>query len=645
MSAIDTLRAALYGDPPVSGFQPSRAGTLQAFTELYNSLSTLGLGGTVSVTYATRAALDADLAHAADTLALVYDDATDTNNDFYLKVGASGAGSWTLLTILHDIIDNLAAPYVTNATTEATAAAASATAAAASAASVAQTIVNVLPGALIDSAFGKVDEQGRPIPGGTVPATGLVDVRHMSAPLGDAYITGTTPNRQVKLFRDAGVTDLVISPVGHDPDMVFQHGETISYRRTLADGFGTTGRRMIFSANKPRLRIGTTRLSMTPVYGQSNSNGGNLLTWAVSKKPVRRGRALMFGRAARLNYSTSFRLPFDDRAGLRDLFEANDTRQIGLGETPCSGFSYAHLGLVATTETSICNSYGIGSQSINALKKGTLPYQNLIDAVQQAQIMALAAGLTRVVVPRLFWVQGEADNGMSLATYQALLDTLQSDFTTDVQAITGQSEQVIFYVAQVSSSPNPTSAGPILAATALHVAYPTRFRCTGPMYRYPFVDTAHLTGLGTRQHGEDAGRKCGRIETAAATETCLYATSAVLSGLTLTVTFAGAEGNLALDTTEVTDPGQYGFTLTQSSGTPPTLSGFAVAGTNTMTCTLSGAPGTSPKLNIAMAPAGAGVNPGPTSGPRCCLRDTVSGTRSDSTTRHNYAAHQIIAVT
>ena len=61
----------------------------------------------VDVIKDTRANLGADLAHPVDAVALVYGDATDANNDLYIKVGASGSGSWTLTTILHGIIGSL----------------------------------------------------------------------------------------------------------------------------------------------------------------------------------------------------------------------------------------------------------------------------------------------------------------------------------------------------------------------------------------------------------------------------------------------------------------------------------------------------------------------------------------------------------
>lgn len=51
--------------------------------------------GNVSVAKSTKALLDADLAWAAGSTALVYADATAANNDLYVKSGGSGSGSWT----------------------------------------------------------------------------------------------------------------------------------------------------------------------------------------------------------------------------------------------------------------------------------------------------------------------------------------------------------------------------------------------------------------------------------------------------------------------------------------------------------------------------------------------------------------------
>src|SRR5574340_1081811 len=47
------------------------------------------------IAYDTKAHLDADLNHPVNTPAVVMLDANNSNNCYYLKVGASGTGSWT----------------------------------------------------------------------------------------------------------------------------------------------------------------------------------------------------------------------------------------------------------------------------------------------------------------------------------------------------------------------------------------------------------------------------------------------------------------------------------------------------------------------------------------------------------------------
>lgn len=64
---------------------------------LEDTITALAASGIGKVDHieSTRALLEADLAHDEDTIGLVYQDADIENNDWYIKVGASGTGSWT----------------------------------------------------------------------------------------------------------------------------------------------------------------------------------------------------------------------------------------------------------------------------------------------------------------------------------------------------------------------------------------------------------------------------------------------------------------------------------------------------------------------------------------------------------------------
>lgn len=73
--------------------------TLEEFNWLFNvitkeinTIAAAQSGGTVG--FLTKAAMDADLSHAENTIALVTNDPDNANNGNYIKLGASGEGSW-----------------------------------------------------------------------------------------------------------------------------------------------------------------------------------------------------------------------------------------------------------------------------------------------------------------------------------------------------------------------------------------------------------------------------------------------------------------------------------------------------------------------------------------------------------------------
>jgi hypothetical protein len=100
------------GLPATGAAEPDKSEIRALGPIIEAAMSSVGLAGMVDVAYSTQSALNADLAHAAGTVGLVYADATDANNDIYTKTGSSGSGSWTLTPVLHGIIDALTADLV-----------------------------------------------------------------------------------------------------------------------------------------------------------------------------------------------------------------------------------------------------------------------------------------------------------------------------------------------------------------------------------------------------------------------------------------------------------------------------------------------------------------------------------------------------
>ena len=118
MGAIQDKFDSVYRDFTTDGVassgahNPDKAEQRAIGTLIEQGISNASLGALVDVIFATKAELDADLAHDADSVALVYSDAADANNDLYVKSGANGAGAWNNSGALHSAIDARIDPIV-----------------------------------------------------------------------------------------------------------------------------------------------------------------------------------------------------------------------------------------------------------------------------------------------------------------------------------------------------------------------------------------------------------------------------------------------------------------------------------------------------------------------------------------------------
>jgi hypothetical protein len=96
--AVDKLGKIVVGNidiPKVNGLESA-----------IDVLSAAGLGQ-VDFFAANTSVLNANLLYAAESLALVYNDPVVFNNDFYLKVGGSGTGSWSNTGILQALLSQI----------------------------------------------------------------------------------------------------------------------------------------------------------------------------------------------------------------------------------------------------------------------------------------------------------------------------------------------------------------------------------------------------------------------------------------------------------------------------------------------------------------------------------------------------------
>lgn len=88
------------GVPASGAHEPVKAEIIPLFSVIDQALSSIGMAGSVTVVKSSKSLLLADLAHNANTIALVYADAVPEQNDFYVKTGSSGSGTWNALGLL-----------------------------------------------------------------------------------------------------------------------------------------------------------------------------------------------------------------------------------------------------------------------------------------------------------------------------------------------------------------------------------------------------------------------------------------------------------------------------------------------------------------------------------------------------------------
>jgi len=285
----------------------------------------------------------------------------------------------------------------------------------------------------------------------------------------------------------------------------------------------------------------------------------------------------------------------------------------------------------------------------------------MMSQVRTGFALAQAAGL-KYEVPAMLLIHGEADSQVN-AYYGTDLATWQSDMQKGVQAITGGTGIIPIIAAQtqiepswfggyntIPFHPNSGSLGTLAAAInnpgLIYVACPEYM-----MAHHYFEDAqGNPDPLGQPVHMTNDGyRHLGLMMAKAARAACIAKTgwtplvplTLTLQGNKIIIDYSVPVAPIVIDTSYVTDPGNYGFNYTDNPFYNPiqTIVSVAVTGPAQITITLTGAPTGAYVTYGIVDPGPAGGAPygsgtGPTAGPRGCVRDsdpTVSYYRNSLT--------------
>jgi len=272
------------------------------------------------------------------------------------------------------------------------------------------------------------------------------------------------------------------------------------------------------------------------------------------------------------------------------------------------------------------SNFAVGGAAYESLKKGTEPYTNSIAAVKGARKAALEQYGTTLQVPALLVVHGETD--LNNQHYAADMEQWRSDYQADINAITGSSNTLKMFHSQTDAWTAVNGVSGHFSAfmqLELHEA-DTNHILVGPKYFLPHnADGTHLINTSYRTLGEYYAKAWYKQIVLRQKYEPVRPVKAVLKGNTIEVTFTGNVGNLVLDESLVSNPGNYGFEYYDEAGSA-TISSVTVSGSNTVKVMLN-TPPTGAGKRIRYAYTGIPGNPGgPTTGPRGNLRDSDPAT-------------------
>jgi hypothetical protein len=276
---------------------------------------------------------------------------------------------------------------------------------------------------------------------------------------------------------------------------------------------------------------------------------------------------------------------------------------------------------------------------------GSGAFLEMMSQVTLGQKLALAAG-QQYSVPAMLLVHGENDR--SNPQYDINLKTWQSDMQKGVSAITGIDSTIPIIAAQTQAQPVAENGGndaPFVATAgslgtlqaAIDNPHVICLACPEYMMAH---GTIHMTADGYRHLGLMMAKAAFQIVVERTWWWPLMPFSAIASGSSIKIQYRVPHGPLVLDTSWVTDPGNYGFNFSGSGHTH--ITAVEVTGPAEITVSLSGA-AAGGTISYALVTPVKNDTPltqgyGPKAGPRGCVRDSdpIVSYYNDTTTGEPY---------
>lgn len=331
--------------------------------------------------------------------------------------------------------------------------------------------------------------------------------------------------------------------------------------------------------------------------------------------------------------------------GFKPLVSMQSDLVPGEGATNLEGFGY-HFGKAAHEALGfvpdmLFYTTGWGGRTYPNLKKGTIPYQNTLTALQRAKDLALASGKWDAIYAIVALTHGESDS--QRAAYITEFPQLYADMNADITAITGQPGDLPMIVSQASTFTGSNTPG--VLAHYLGAKANSNIILSTAYYPEPLVaDNLHMGNNGIKK-GERDG-----IAAAAA----VFGTSKFGGLIPETVTFDGTNTidikmhvpvrPLVIDTAHPVvnnpPPANAGFVVLDGIGAPVEITSVSIVNDDTVRIVLAATPEAGALRRVQYALTGFGSPKVTGQQPRGQIRDSAPATSIlDGAALQNWLVH------
>lgn len=428
----------------------------------------------------------------------------------------------------------------------------------------------------------------------------------------DGNIIAVDGSDVTQITNDSGVSN--IAPVAYAEFLRYLSnvsGNYITYRSTYDGNY--------------RARESLRFLIHLIITGQSLAAGGS----TQAQSPVTTTAQADYGI---LSFETGPKVDFKYDTLNESLLEAVIPCRENAGtrpgqESPSSGMAFKIHDL--TGHTVLVSDACSSGTAIADISSGSATFTGATKMIQSAVAMAEKLGMQYVPVMVLIHGNQNAAAGTSISSYRSAMETLRAQYESVINAATGKSQSLHMFVGQLSNTipyggtAGTTKTNNIGIAQYQEARDNALIHLASAQYARPYSDGEHLTSAGYRTEGEVIGAVVGGwLNDNTKSSLAPIESGVVQSGTTITIPVAGCVGDLVIDTSRVTDPGNYGFVLTGA-----TIASVAVSGSGTTAKIVITKTDSTTATLISYASQGiAGQNPGPVTGSRGCIRDSQTGT-------------------